>query len=57
MLRDRTVTARLALALARSGLPGHTYAIDAMPGAAALTAPGPATVLTSDPEDFTALYA
>jgi predicted nucleic acid-binding protein len=37
------------------GLHGHKYAIDAMLGATALATPGPATVLTSDPEDLTAL--
>lgn len=41
--------------LADAGLHGHKYAIDAMLGATALAAPGPVTVLTSDPEDLTAL--
>lgn len=41
--------------LADTGLHGHKYAIDAMLSATALAAPGPATVLTSDPEDITAL--
>lgn len=36
-------------------LHGHKYAIDAMLTSTALAAPGPATVLTSDPEDITAL--
>ncbi|MEU0474299.1 PIN domain-containing protein [Streptomyces olivaceus] len=44
-----------AVLLADAGLHGHKYAIDAMLGATALAAPGPATVLTSDPEDLTAL--
>ena len=44
-----------AALLADAGLHGHKYAIDAMLGATALAAPGPATVLTSDPEDLTAL--
>ncbi|MEU7185250.1 PIN domain-containing protein [Streptomyces sp. NPDC045369] len=41
--------------LADAGLHGHKYAIDAMLSATALAAPGPVTVLTSDPEDLTAL--
>ncbi|MFJ1745018.1 type II toxin-antitoxin system VapC family toxin [Streptomyces sp. NPDC088116] len=41
--------------LADAGVHGHKYAIDAMVGATALAAPGPVTVLTSDPEDLTAL--
>ncbi|WP_406515181.1 DNA-binding protein [Streptomyces sp. NBC_00873] len=41
--------------LADAGLHGHKYAIDAMLGATALAAPGPVTVLTSAPEDLTAL--
>jgi len=41
--------------LADAGLHGHKYAVDAMLGATALAAPGPVTVLTSDPEDLTAL--
>ncbi|WP_225847720.1 PIN domain-containing protein [Streptomyces sp. HPF1205] len=44
-----------AALLANAGLHGHKYAIDAMLSATALAAPGPATVLTSDPEDLTAL--
>ncbi|MFJ3235672.1 DNA-binding protein [Streptomyces sp. NPDC086787] len=44
-----------AALLADAGLHGHKYAIDAMLGATALAAPGPATILTSDPEDLTAL--
>ncbi|MEU6443556.1 PIN domain-containing protein [Streptomyces sp. NPDC047046] len=48
--------ARRAFALlASAGLHGHKYAIDAMLAATALLAPGPVTVLTSDPEDLTAL--
>jgi predicted nucleic acid-binding protein len=45
--------AKLLLA---AGLHGPKYAIDAMLAATALAAPGPATVLTSDPEDLTALF-
>ncbi|BAU86070.1 twitching motility protein pilT [Streptomyces laurentii] len=44
-----------AALLADAGLHGHKYAIDAMLVATALAAPGPVTVLTSDPEDLTAL--
>jgi predicted nucleic acid-binding protein len=46
-----------AALLADAGLHGHKYAIDAMLSATALAAPGPVTVLTSDPEDLTALCA
>ncbi|SBW22660.1 type II toxin-antitoxin system VapC family toxin [Protofrankia symbiont of Coriaria ruscifolia] len=41
-----------AVLLDEVGLHGHTYAIDAMVCATALAAPGPVTVLTSDPEDL-----
>ncbi|MFD6285009.1 type II toxin-antitoxin system VapC family toxin [Streptomyces sp. NPDC060205] len=41
--------------LADAGRHGHKYAIDAMLSATALAAPSPVTVLTSDPEDLTAL--
>lgn len=41
--------------LADAGLHGHKYAIDAMLSATALAAPGPVTVLTSDPDDLTSL--
>jgi predicted nucleic acid-binding protein len=41
--------------LADTGRHGHKYAIDAMLSATALAAPGPVTVLTSDPEDITTL--
>jgi predicted nucleic acid-binding protein len=44
-----------AALLADAGLHGHKYAIDAMLGATALNAPGPVTILTSDPEHLTAL--
>ncbi|WP_431960963.1 PIN domain-containing protein [Actinacidiphila sp. bgisy160] len=44
-----------AALLADAGLHGHKYAIDAMLSATALAAPGPVTILTSDPEDLTAL--
>lgn len=41
--------------LGDAGLHGHKYAIDAMLCATVLAAPGPVTVLTSDPEDLSAL--
>ena len=44
-----------AALLADAGLHGHKYAIDAMLSATALAAPGPITILTSDPEDLTML--
>ncbi|MFG3018822.1 PIN domain-containing protein [Streptomyces sp. NPDC048254] len=44
-----------AALLADAGLHGHKYAIDAMLSATALAAPGPVTVLTSDPENLTTL--
>ncbi|GGP37022.1 PIN domain-containing protein [Saccharothrix coeruleofusca] len=53
------VTAELAkqasVLLERAGLHGHEYAIDAMLAATALSAPGPTTILTSDPGDISAL--
>lgn len=51
------VARRAADILADAGLHGHKYAIDAMLAATALAAPGPVTILTSDPEDLTALCA
>ncbi|MFH9571547.1 DNA-binding protein [Streptomyces sp. NPDC017230] len=44
-----------AALLADTGLHGHKYAIDAILSATALTAPGPVTVLTSDPDDIATL--
>ncbi|WAU84920.1 DNA-binding protein [Streptomyces sp. Qhu-G9] len=44
-----------AALLADASLHGHKYAIDAMLSATALAAPGPVTVLTSDPEDLATL--
>ncbi|MFC9297927.1 type II toxin-antitoxin system VapC family toxin [Streptomyces sp. NPDC057011] len=41
--------------LAAAGLHGHKYALDAIVAATALDQPGPVTLLTSDPEDLTAL--
>jgi predicted nucleic acid-binding protein len=48
--------ARRAMAiLGTAGLHGHKYAIDAMLAATALAAPGPVTLLTSDPDDLSLL--
>ncbi|MEU9326203.1 PIN domain-containing protein [Streptomyces canus] len=44
-----------AALLADAGLHGHKYAVDAMLSATALAAHAPVTVLTSDPEDLSAL--
>ncbi|MCP2291682.1 PIN domain-containing protein [Nocardia amikacinitolerans] len=44
-----------AALLGHAGLHGHKHAIDAMLCATALAAPGPTTILTSDPDDLTAL--
>lgn len=41
--------------LAAAGLHGHKYALDAIVAATALDQPGPVTVLTSDPEELSAL--
>jgi hypothetical protein len=53
------VTAEIAkqagVLLEQAGQPGHKYAIDAMLAATALSAAGPTTVLTSDPEDIALL--
>ncbi|MFH9042735.1 type II toxin-antitoxin system VapC family toxin [Streptomyces sp. NPDC017966] len=49
-----SVARHAAALLTDAGLHGHKYAIDAMLSATALAAPGPVTVLTSDPEDITA---
>jgi predicted nucleic acid-binding protein len=53
------VTAEIArhagVLLERVGRHGHKYAIDAMLAATALLVRGPATILTSDPEDITML--
>lgn len=38
--------------LAKAGLHGHRYALDAIVAATALASPPPVTVLTSDPEDL-----
>ncbi|TDD82002.1 DNA-binding protein [Actinomadura darangshiensis] len=49
------VARQAAALLANAGLHGHKHAIDAMLSATALAAPGPVTVLTSDPDDLKAL--
>nr|WSX76755.1 DNA-binding protein [Streptomyces sp. NBC_00899] len=49
------VARHAAALLAGAGLHGHKYAIDAMLSATALAAPGPVTILTSDPDDLAAL--
>lgn len=41
--------------LSDAGLHGHEYAIDAILAATALAAPGPVTILTSDPEGLATL--
>jgi hypothetical protein len=41
--------------LAAAGLHGHKYALDAIVAATALEQPEPVTLLTSDPEDLSAL--
>ncbi|WP_328912024.1 MULTISPECIES: type II toxin-antitoxin system VapC family toxin [unclassified Streptomyces] len=49
------IARRASALLADAGLHGHKHAIDAILTATALAAPGPVTVLTSDPEDLTTL--
>jgi predicted nucleic acid-binding protein len=49
------IARRAAAMLAEAGLHGHKHAIDAMLSATALAAAAPVTVLTSDPEDISAL--
>jgi len=49
------IARRATAILAEAGLYGHRHAIDAMLSATALAAPGPVTVLTSDPEDIATL--
>ncbi|GAA2420544.1 hypothetical protein GCM10010191_34740 [Actinomadura vinacea] len=50
-----TVARQAAALLSQCGRHGHKHAIDAMLSATALAAASPATVLTSDPDDITAL--
>ncbi|MBT2524699.1 DNA-binding protein [Streptomyces sp. ISL-99] len=50
-----SIARHAAALLADASLHGHKYAIDAILSATALAAPGPVTVLTSDPEDLAAL--
>ncbi|BCJ27420.1 hypothetical protein Asera_15280 [Actinocatenispora sera] len=52
---DEAVAHHAAALLKEAGWHGHKYAIDAMLCATALAAPGPVTILTSDPEDIGAL--
>ncbi|MFD7228560.1 DNA-binding protein [Streptomyces sp. NPDC059881] len=52
---DEPIARHAAALLTDAGLPGRKYAVDAILASTALTAPGPATVLTSGPEDITAL--
>jgi predicted nucleic acid-binding protein len=49
------IARRAAAILAEEGLHGHVHAIDAMLSVTALAATAPVTVLTSDPEDISAL--
>ena len=49
------IARQAAALLSDAGLHGHKHAIDAMLGATAIAAPGPVTILTSDPEDLVAL--
>ncbi|WP_245616886.1 hypothetical protein [Amycolatopsis taiwanensis] len=49
------IARQAASLLAKAGLHGHQYAIDAMLSATALAAAGPATILTSDPDDLVKL--
>jgi hypothetical protein len=51
----RNVTDQAAALLRDHRLTGHEYAIDAVLAAIARSAPGPVTVLTSDPEDISLL--
>jgi hypothetical protein len=50
-----TIARAAAALLADANRHGHQHAIDAMVSATALAAPGPVTVLTSDPADLIAL--
>ncbi|WP_211367004.1 hypothetical protein [Pseudonocardia kunmingensis] len=43
--------------LGEAGRHGHRHALDAILSATALAAAGPVTILTSDPDDLTALCA
>ncbi|RKN03229.1 DNA-binding protein [Streptomyces radicis] len=51
----KEIAAQAAVLLRTHHLHGHKYAIDATVAVLARTAPGPVTVLTSDPEDLTLL--
>ncbi|BDT86041.1 type II toxin-antitoxin system VapC family toxin [Nocardia cyriacigeorgica] len=52
---DEVIARRASKLLAAAGLHGHKYALDAIVAATALTAPAPATILTSDPDDLQTL--
>jgi hypothetical protein len=56
-IHDVTVelAAQAAVLLRTHRFHGHKYAIDAVLAAIARSAPGPVTVVTSDPEDLTTL--
>jgi predicted nucleic acid-binding protein len=49
------IARQAARLLAQASLHGHRYALDALVAATALLAPAPAVILTSDPDDMTAL--
>jgi predicted nucleic acid-binding protein len=51
------IARRAAALLGGAGLHGQRHALDAIVGATALAASGPVTILTSDPDDLTALCA
>ena len=50
-----TIARHAVALLADGGLHGQKYAMDALLSATALAAPGPVTILTSDPEDLAVL--
>ncbi|MER5873696.1 DNA-binding protein [Streptomyces sp. NPDC002044] len=49
------IARRAGRLLADAGPHGHKYALDALVATTALDLPGPATVLTSEPEDLSVL--
>jgi predicted nucleic acid-binding protein len=50
-----TIARQAAVLLEQAGRHGHRYALDAILAATALSTRGPATILTSDPDDLVAL--
>jgi predicted nucleic acid-binding protein len=52
-----TLARHAATLLTEASLHGHRYALDAILSATALAASGPVTILTSDPDDLSALCA